>query len=42
MEKADARMRAHAARRGYDLISLSRPVEYEDFEQFAVDRKSVV
>ena len=33
-EKADARMRAHAARRGYELTSLSRPVEYEDFERF--------
>lgn len=30
-ERADSRMRAHAARRGYDLLSLSRPVRYEDF-----------
>lgn len=33
-EKADARMRAHAARRGYDLTSLSRPIEYADFDRF--------
>ncbi|MDY5858436.1 MAG: low molecular weight protein-tyrosine-phosphatase [Porphyromonas sp.] len=30
-ERADSRMRAHAARRGYDLRSISRPITYEDF-----------
>lgn len=30
-ERADSRMRAHAARRGYDLLSRSRPVAYDDF-----------
>lgn len=33
-ERADARMRAHGARRGYDLSSISRPVEDEDFYRF--------
>lgn len=33
-ERADARMRAHAHRRGYELTSLSRPVRYEDFLDF--------
>ncbi|KGN71710.1 low molecular weight protein-tyrosine-phosphatase [Porphyromonas sp. COT-239 OH1446] len=33
-EPADSRMRAHAARRGYTLSSLSRPVVYEDFFRF--------
>lgn len=33
-EQADARMRAHAARRGYRLDSISRPVRYDDFERF--------
>lgn len=33
-EPADARMRAHAARRGYDITHLSRPVKYDDFFQF--------
>ena len=33
-EQADARMRAHAARRGYRLDSISRPVRYADFERF--------
>lgn len=33
-ERADSRMRAHAARRGYDLLSRSRPVTYEDFLYF--------
>ena len=33
-EQADARMRAHAARRGYELTSLSRPISYEDFFRF--------
>ena len=30
-EPADGRMRAHAARRGYRLTHLSRPVKYDDF-----------
>lgn len=30
-ERADARMRAHAARRGYELTSISRPIKYEDY-----------
>ncbi len=30
-ERADARMRAHAARRGYNITHLSRPVRYDDF-----------
>lgn len=30
-EPADARMRAHAARRGYAITHLSRPVRYADF-----------
>lgn len=30
-ERADGRMRAHAARRGYELLSLSRPITYDDF-----------
>lgn len=33
-EPADARMRAHAARRGYELTSLSRPLVYDDFFDF--------
>lgn len=33
-ERADARMRAHATRRGYQLTSLSRPVAAEDFDYF--------
>ncbi|HOI26215.1 MAG TPA: low molecular weight protein-tyrosine-phosphatase [Paludibacteraceae bacterium] len=33
-DKADARMRAHAERRGYDLTSISRPVKFDDFEKF--------
>lgn len=33
-EPADARMRAHAARRGYDITHLSRPVRYNDFFDF--------
>lgn len=33
-EQADARMRAHASRRGYSLTSLSRPLSYEDFFTF--------
>lgn len=33
-ERADDRMRAHAARRGYRLDSLSRPVRTSDFFDF--------
>lgn len=33
-EKADARMRAHAARRGIHITHLSRPVRYDDFFRF--------
>lgn len=33
-ELADSRMRAHAARRGYNLIHRSRPVRAADFEKF--------
>lgn len=33
-EMADSRMRAHAARRGYKLDSLSRPIRTEDFFNF--------
>lgn len=33
-EPADARMRAHAARRGYQITHLSRPVRYNDFFDF--------
>ncbi|MDL2322740.1 low molecular weight phosphotyrosine protein phosphatase [Bacteroidales bacterium OttesenSCG-928-A17] len=33
-ELPDSRMRAHAARRGYDLASRSRPVVYDDFFDF--------
>lgn len=33
-EKADGRMIAHAARRGYDVTSISRPVTQEDFKNF--------
>lgn len=33
-EEADVRMRAHAARRGYHITHLSRPVCYEDFFSF--------
>ena len=33
-ELPDRRMRAHAARRGYDLIQRSRPVRTEDFYHF--------
>lgn len=33
-ELPDARMRAHAAKRGYELISLSRPVKPADFFEF--------
>ena len=33
-EEADPRMRAHAARRGYHITHLSRPVRMTDFEEF--------
>lgn len=33
-EMADSRMRVHAARRGYQLTSLSRPVRMDDFFNF--------
>ncbi len=33
-EKADPRMRAHAARRGYRITHLSRPVVADDFRHF--------
>lgn len=33
-ERADDRMRAHAARRGYELDSVSRPVRMADFFDF--------
>ena len=33
-EKADARMRRHAAKRGYDVTSISRPVSRNDFNEF--------
>lgn len=33
-ELPDSRMRAHAARRGYNLVHRSRPVRIEDFYQF--------
>ncbi|MGM9759202.1 MAG: low molecular weight protein-tyrosine-phosphatase [Parabacteroides sp.] len=33
-EQADPRMRAHAARRGYVLDSISRPVRTDDFFEF--------
>ena len=45
-ERPDSRMRAHAKRRGYDLVHRSRPVRSHDFENFdliiGIDRKSVV
>ena len=31
---ADARMRVHAARRGYHITHISRPVRYDDFFDF--------
>lgn len=33
-ELADARMRSHAARRGYELTHRSRPVRTDDFDDF--------
>ena len=33
-EKADPRMRQHAARRGYNVTSISRPVKTADFDKF--------
>ena len=35
-EPADGRMRAHAARRGYQITHLSRPVRYDDFFDFDI------
>lgn len=35
-EPADGRMRAHAARRGYRITHLSRPIKYDDFFDFDV------
>jgi len=33
-ELPDPRMRAHASKRGYELVSRSRPVKIEDFDDF--------
>eukprot|EP00850_Spirogloea_muscicola_P006794 SM000033S12315 [mRNA] locus=s33:8266:9107:- [translate_table: standard] len=33
---ADGRMRAHAARRGIELTSISRPIRRSDFEDFDI------
>ena len=33
-EMADSRMRAHAARRGYNITHRSRPITYNDFFDF--------
>ncbi len=33
-ELPDSRMRAHAAKRGYNLVHRSRPVRSDDFEKF--------
>lgn len=33
-DRADARMRSHAEQRGFKLLSLSRQVERDDFEEF--------
>ena len=33
-DRADARMRSHAKKRGIDLTSISRQFEQEDFDQF--------
>eukprot|EP00850_Spirogloea_muscicola_P010641 SM000063S20031 [mRNA] locus=s63:337272:337958:- [translate_table: standard] len=42
---ADGRMRAHAARRGIELTSISRPIQRSDFEDFdiilAMDRQNL-
>ena len=44
-EPADARMRTHAAKRGYNLDSISRIVKPEDFDRFdyivAMDDKNI-
>ena len=32
----DPRMRKHAARRGYDLVHRSRPIDVEDFYNFDI------
>lgn len=43
-EEADARMKKHAAKRGYDLTSIARQFRLEDFEKFdyivAMDREN--
>lgn len=43
-EKADPRMRKHASKRGYDLTSIARKFDIEDFEDFdyiiAMDRSN--
>ena len=33
-DQADSRMRAHAARRGYHITHISRPITRDDFHQF--------
>jgi len=33
-EPADARMKKHASKRGYNLTSIARKFQYEDFEKF--------
>ncbi|SPY36165.1 Low molecular weight protein-tyrosine-phosphatase yfkJ [Porphyromonas cangingivalis] len=33
-DKADPRMRKHGGERGYAVTSISRPVTYQDFEEF--------
>ena len=43
-EEADARMKKHAAKRGYDLTSIARQFRLEDFKKFdyivAMDREN--
>ena len=39
-ELPDSRMRAHAARRGYQLVHRSRPVRTEDFYNFDLKDKA--
>ena len=45
-ELPDHRMRTHAARRGYNLDSRSRPVKYHDFHNFdliiAMDDRNII
>ena len=33
-ERADARMRAHAARRGYNITHISRPMRRDDWDKW--------